>query len=301
MAANIPEPLMLRYSNLAPAGPLVAMYEWHCRGHVADGPEEVSGDDEIVVPSWGAFVREAEGRTALGDPGSGVFFHRGESYRVRHPTTGGDGGTVFRLAPGSLAELLPPGRRGRPATRFPVNRLPLDGRAWVLHRLARRAALEPGTPPLEREERALLFVQVVAQAAVRGASRSKATPTRVRSRFALEYAARVAEVVSLRYRERLTLAEVGAAVGCSPFHLSRLVAAAGGVSIHRMIVRRRLQDAVDLLLDTGQSISAIALTVGFASHSHLTDAFRREYGVPPSVVRRVREWRRRTDSRPWWT
>jgi AraC family transcriptional regulator len=53
-----------------------------------------------------------------------------------------------------------------------------------------------------------------------------------------------------------------------------------------MVLRRRLRDALELLLDTRESISRIALTVGFTSHSHLTDAFRREFGVPPQVLRR---------------
>jgi AraC family transcriptional regulator len=54
-----------------------------------------------------------------------------------------------------------------------------------------------------------------------------------------------------------------------------------------MILRRRLRDALEMLLDTRDSISQIALSVGFASHSHLTDAFRREFGVPPRTLRRT--------------
>jgi len=100
-----------------------------------------------------------------------------------------------------------------------------------------------------------------------------------------QVAARVAEVIAARYREPLTLAEIARLVGVSPFHLSRLVTAATGVPIYRMIVRRRLRDALELLLDTRESITGIALAVGFASHSHLTDAFHREYGVPPRAVR----------------
>ena len=108
---------------------------------------------------------------------------------------------------------------------------------------------------------------------------------RMPARRAAEYAGRVSEVVAARYREPLTLAGIAAEVGVSPFHLSRLVTAANGVPIHRMILRRRLRDALELLLETSEGISRIALAVGFASHSHLTDAFRREYGIPPRAVR----------------
>ena len=137
-----------------------------------------------------------------------------------------------------------------------------------------------------------------ARVAARRSGLPRATVPAERNPLAADYAARVAEVVAARYRERLMLGEVARAVGCSAFHLSRLVTAAAGVPIHRMIVRRRLQDAVELLLETGQSISTIALTVGFATHGQLTDAFRREYGLPPSGVRRFKEWRRRTGCRP---
>jgi AraC-like DNA-binding protein len=33
-------------------------------------------------------------------------------------------------------------------------------------------------------------------------------------------------------------------------------------------------------------LTAIALAAGFGSHSHLTDAFRREFGCSPDRVRR---------------
>jgi AraC-like DNA-binding protein len=102
-------------------------------------------------------------------------------------------------------------------------------------------------------------------------------------------------VVASRYREALTLAQVAGAVESSPFHLSRLVKAATGMSIHRMIVRLRLRDALEQLLETHESIAFVALSTGFASHSHLTDAFRREYGLPPSAIRARRP---RTGFRP---
>jgi transcriptional regulator GlxA family with amidase domain len=63
--------------------------------------------------------------------------------------------------------------------------------------------------------------------------------------------------------------------------------------LHRSVLRLRLRDALERLLATRDSISAIAYATGFASHSHLTDAFRREYGQAPTAVRRlaVRELR----------
>ena len=97
----------------------------------------------------------------------------------------------------------------------------------------------------------------------------------------------VREVVARRYREPLTLHDIARQVGCSPFHLHRLVRAHAGVPIHRLVLRLRLREALERLLDTGDGVSAIAYATGFASHSHLTDTFRREYGVAPTTVRRL--------------
>ena len=44
---------------------------------------------------------------------------------------------------------------------------------------------------------------------------------------------------------------------------------------------------LERLLETGDHISAIAADAGFASHSHLGGAFRREFGTTPSEVRRL--------------
>ena len=141
---------------------------------------------------------------------------------------------------------------------------------------------------LEIEERALLFLRAaLAEAGVARPARRARMPER-----AEEYVSRVREVIAARYREPLTLAQVAGAVGVSPFHLARLVTAATGVPIYRMVLRRRLREALELVLETRESLARIAAVVGFASQSHLTDAFRREYGHPPGALRRATSPRR---------
>lgn len=307
MDANIRVAAGSRFRNPAPsreragtplvrrryAGPLTSVYEWCCGGHGPREPaEEWAEAYEVVLPRRGAFEWEIEGHRQLADPGTATFFHPTEPYRVRHPVGGGDAGTVFHLTAAAVSDLLaeadPSGSRDGP--RFPVRHLPLDGRAYLLARLALRAASDPGAMTVEVEERVAAFLREAMGQAVRRRSDRHAS-RRERTRGA-EYAARVAEVVAERYREPLGLAQVADAVGVSPFHLSRVVASATGIPIYRMIRRRRLREALELLLERDGSISRIALTVGFASHSHLTDAFRREYGLTPSAVRRLRAPRR---------
>ncbi|MGH7527632.1 MAG: hypothetical protein ACREMX_13115, partial [Gemmatimonadales bacterium] len=66
--------------------------------------------------------------------------------------------------------------------------------------------------PIEVEERALLFLRkVVAEAYARNGRRRRCV-REANNRNAADYADRVSEVVASRYREPLTLAEVGRAV-----------------------------------------------------------------------------------------
>jgi transcriptional regulator GlxA family with amidase domain len=53
------------------------------------------------------------------------------------------------------------------------------------------------------------------------------------------------------------------------------------------VARVRLDHARRLLLATGRSIEAIAVTVGFRSRSHFSRLFRERFGVDPSSFRRI--------------
>jgi AraC family transcriptional regulator len=268
----------------------VEIVDWRCSGQVeAFAAEEGNDAHEIVVPRRGAYVRRVAGEDVFVDPGTVAFSHPGEVHRVRHPIPGGDACSAFRLAPSLAAELMRPTDPevvGRPAPLFPASSAPLDGRIYLLHRLAVRAAADQLAPPLEVEERALAFASAAVASAGRPAVRRGWAGAR-RSRAARDCAARAREVIARRYRSRLTLTDIAHEVGCSAFHLSRVFTAVLGVPIHRVVLRLRLRDALERLLSTRDGVSAVAYATGFASHSHLTDAFRREYGCAPSLVRRL--------------
>jgi AraC family transcriptional regulator len=269
-------------------GAMFRIVDWRCTGHRPEpyGAEEWSETHEVVVVRRGVFVRRSAGREVFVDPGTVVFSQAHESYRVRHPLANGDACSAFCLSPHAAAELndvIGPHERLPAQIRFPAPSAQLDGRAFLLHRLALQAAAIPGVTPLEVEERTAGFLRAAVGAArSAGAGEQLRRPARH-----LEYVARVREVLARRYREPLTLHAVASEVGCSPFHLHRLFRTEAGVPIHRHLVRLRLRDALERLLETAEGISTVAYATGFSSHAHLTDAFRREYGSAPSAVRRL--------------
>jgi AraC-like DNA-binding protein len=276
-------------------GDAVGLFDWRCSGR--DTPvheEEYNEAYEIVVVREGAFVREVDGVPAFVAAGTLTFAEPGEVHRIRHPVPGGDACSVFQASVESIREilcLLDPSQIDAEHPRFPLLQTPLGGREHLLHRLAIRAAA--GADPVEQEEWTLWFLHAALAAALAHAcARSDGAAGRTSKLTgpawtrAVEYTARVHEVVGREFQERLTLARIGRAVHCSPFHLSRLVAAVTGLPIHRLLVRHRLRRALDRVLDTRESLSAIAFSTGFSSHSHLTDAFRSEFGCTPAVIRR---------------
>jgi AraC family transcriptional regulator len=62
-----------------------------------------------------------------------------------------------------------------------------------------------------------------------------------------------------------------------------------GTSPHRYVLRRRLEQARSLIATTAMPLAEVASATGFASQSHLSDAFLRRYGRTPGAARRGRD------------
>lgn len=84
------------------------------------------------------------------------------------------------------------------------------------------------------------------------------------------------------FREARSLARLAASVGTSPFHATRVFRRHTGLTIHGYRHRLRLQAVLERLGDAHVDLTELALETGFSSHSHLTEAFRRAFGAPPS-------------------
>jgi AraC-like DNA-binding protein len=252
------------------------------------GPEECSASDDIVFPRRGAFVRVARGRAAFGDASAVLFFNRGESYQVAHPVEGGDDCTVFTFARDVLADAL--GRRdepaaGAPAT-FPRAEALLASADFAALQRLRRALRAGRATPLEADEAALEILAAAARALDRHRERPvpRRRPETARAHRETVLAARA--LLARDFPRRLTLDRIAAAVAASPFHLARLFVRETGLSIHRHLTRLRLRAALERLADGADDLTSLALDLGFSSHSHFTDAFRAELGVPPAEFRR---------------
>jgi len=83
----------------------------------------------------------------------------------------------------------------------------------------------------------------------------------------------------------LSLAALGRQLSMSSSTFAKLFKASVGTTVHSFVLSRRLARA-EILLKGEASLSEIALSVGFASQSHFTEAFRLRTGRTPARARR---------------
>ena len=62
-----------------------------------------------------------------------------------------------------------------------------------------------------------------------------------------------------------------------------------GLPVHTWLQQRRMERAAELLRDSSLSVLGVAQSVGYSSASQFSAAFRRQYGMSPTVYRKMSE------------
>ena len=98
--------------------------------------------------------------------------------------------------------------------------------------------------------------------------------------------ARARTLLDERCAEDLSLADLAAQTGLSPWRLARAFAAAVGLPPHAYQVQARIRRARERLAGP-QGLAELAADLGFADQSHFTRAFKRIVGVSPGSWRKI--------------
>ena len=83
--------------------------------------------------------------------------------------------------------------------------------------------------------------------------------------------------------------DLSAVARLSTYHFAREFKRSFGEPPHAHVMRRRLDKACHLMMTSSDSLSQIALSVGFSDQSHLCKRFKQAFGENPSNWRRERE------------
>lgn len=86
------------------------------------------------------------------------------------------------------------------------------------------------------------------------------------------------------------IAEAARAAGLSEYHFFRLFRQAFGMSPHRYLQQKRLENGRKLLQTGHYSVSEAALQTGFADIHSFSRAFKKQFGQPPSAWKFQEEW-----------
>ncbi|WP_157956527.1 AraC family transcriptional regulator [Dyella sp. C11] len=97
----------------------------------------------------------------------------------------------------------------------------------------------------------------------------------------------VKEAMLARLDSKLDAEKLARLCGISTSHLRRAFLASTGQSIHRWVVRQRVDQACGDLLSTSLPMAEIALRWGFSDQSHLTRTFAALLGMTPARWRRA--------------
>jgi AraC family transcriptional regulator len=242
------------------------------------GAEECVTSTHLVFPYRGVYRRHVGRDQTVADANHVLFFNAEEGYQVSHPLVGGDASLDLALAEPILLDLAPARLLNRSdPPRFRRQHQRIDPRAQALVALLRHTLQKRTIEPLEAESLSLTLVC---------SSLGPRTSTEPRSTWSRRRLAdRVKVLLASDFARRWTLAQIAAEIGGSPVYLTQVFQQVEGVPLYRYHLRLRLARALDLIPQY-DDLSALALNLGFSSHSHFTAAFRQAYGRSPSSFKR---------------
>lgn len=217
-----------------------------------------------------------------------TFYNRGQRYTRRRISSEGDRCDWFALSPTLLTELLAAldlTHDKADEAPFRFSHGPSDAATYARQRrFIDRCLHQPSPDALEAEEEVLhIASRVITSAAAAWRAPAPARTTgRLRSRDLAEDGK---ALILQRLREPLSVTAIAAALHCSPFHLCRTFRHVTGWTLHQFRDQARLRLALAEVRERRGDLTHLALDLGYSSHSHFTQSFRRAFGMPPSHVR----------------
>ena len=241
-------------------------------------PEAFSAQFQICLPYRGLFVWYVGDEEVVGDANQIVFVRGGEPFRMSAPTPQGYAELIITPDRDVLAELAW-----------------LDGQSLFDHPLFARRTWR-ARPSLQAHRtrflhwarsstRDSLEAEEAVLALLRGALQQEGWRDKPAGATTARLIRRAKEFLEANLSRRLLLADVARAAGASPAYLTDLFTRVEGLSLHQYLMHLRLGRAL-IELPHASDLTALALDLGFSSHSHFTFAFRRSFGSTPSVFRK---------------
>lgn len=266
---------------------LVALGEFRCP---TDHPQFRGGGPQacayVVFPRTAVRISPHRGRPEVCTPALAVYYNVGDSYERHAVCDQGDHCDWIAVSQTLLRELIgdDAGESSRPG--FAGAFSPVASNHFIAQRrIFDRLSSQRNLSALEIEEAVIPLLQHMHAEANSRWTRdrgkhcsSRPATERERRRIVND----VRQLIAVNFAEDLSLSDLAEQAGCSPGHLARSFRALTGMSLHEYRNQLRLRVALPMLPDFRHNLSVLALELGFASHSHFGETFRRHFGLTPS-------------------
>jgi AraC family transcriptional regulator len=268
--------------------PLVRIGRWRCPAEnpifANSGP---ASDTLFAFPRESVWIRHAGRDPFVADANTVTYYNRGQTYSRQKLSARGDYCEWFAVAPDAVSETLAahePAAIDRRDSPFRFSHGPSDPESYLRQRLVfEHVSKEPRADRLFVEEAVLSILADVARLAyVHDGVKPR---PRGKQRRDVDLVESARDVIARRFTDDLSLSDIAGEVGSSVFHLARVFKSRTGFSLHAYRNQLRLRAALERMAEPGLDLIEIALDLGFSSHSHFTETFRRSFGKTPSAVR----------------
>lgn len=259
----------------------------HCaRYHERRASEECADGHNVVLVRSGAFTKTTGRETVVANPNHVLFFNRHEPYHVTHPIAGGDVCTSITLRSSDLLDVIrahAPADAEREDAPFAFTWALSTSRTFLLHHTLLAGLRHGHIARLAVEDLVFDLIHDLIGGGYELFQRRRHRARQERRRRDLVEAAKL--VIERQLENPPALDRMAEDLGCSAFHLSRVFHQEAGLPMRRYLDRCRLRTAAERLADGEKNLTGLALDLGYADHSHFSNAFRREFGVSPSQFR----------------
>jgi AraC family transcriptional regulator len=250
------------------------------------GPHLIRGT-LLVFPRTSVTITHAGKEPVVADPNTVMFYNDEQVYWRGKLSDRGDLCEWFNYDPGLVTDAVrafDPSVDDRPNTPFSSSHGPGDTTSYLLQRLMVNQVLAHRQDRLLIEEMSLYILKRIIGNYYR---QRGVLPSAAKASAEREIVEAIQRYVVTHFEQNPSLDQIAAELHYSPFHLCRLFRKHTGQSIHKYLHHLRLCVSLDHVTQANTDLSSLALKLGFANHSHFTEAFRKTFGVPPSTLRNI--------------
>lgn len=105
--------------------------------------------------------------------------------------------------------------------------------------------------------------------------------------FAEPWKIDILDFMNNNYMYDLSMAEIASFTGRSLSTFKRDFKKISDLSPEKWLIQKRLREAKKMLQDKEKSVTDVFMDVGFKNFSHFSNAFKKQYGVPPNFYKQI--------------